>query len=604
MPCDFQVKSALAQLKQTDTITISPTGSGKTLTFYIPLLFNGDQITIVISPLNILGAKNVIQLRDRYKIRAINLVASNKTDEAYKDIENGAYRVIFVSPETVLTDERFQKLWDSKKFMSRIFNITFDEAHCISQWGDSFRAEYANLGFLRFKLRHIKFHLASATLPKLVLDDVIYKMNLRKNDLTIIQRSVDRPNIHIAVEKMIHSISSMRDLDRVLQLEELDGEPPPKFMVFVNQRRVGEDLCDFKTQELSPLLRDKVSGEIWGLMCTDAAGMGLDIPDIKLVIQWRYVPSLCTLAQRMGRAARGTLEGTAIYLVEPKYFDTVEKEMAASGKRKWDPDDPGGNKLPTSQVCDQLADAGGIESDEEFDEDGGIGEEGDGEIAEDPAEGTSAAVTQASLLHVDIVERPAPQKNLPKLLPSLKTGNGSQYEVDMMTRPPKPRKKRKIKIASYTMDDTDVKLRTCLQNWRKEQMVKEGLGDDQFFGVHLILSNGILDRIVDLVHHSKLLDVKTLSEQTDWRHATFYGPAILELCAPFSRAPPPRRVLPASNVLQPISLNTPKADQGLIQDPAGEGSTISTSKRQCSGCGSDKHISKDQLHSQLTVLNP
>ncbi|TFK68538.1 hypothetical protein BDN72DRAFT_674866 [Pluteus cervinus] len=134
------------------------------------------------------------------------------------------------------------------------------------------------------------------------------------------------------------------------------------------------------------------------------------------------------------------------------------------------------------------------------------------------------------------------------------------------------------------MNEVDIGLlRTRLQNWRKEQMIKEGLGDDQFFGVQLILSDEILDHIVDLAHQSKLLDVKTLAEQTDWRYANIYGPKILELCALSSRAPLLRRVLPASGGLQPISPNVPDASfasgQVLIQDVTNEYFVLSSTCR-------------------------
>lgn len=131
-------------------------------------------------------------------------------------------------------------------------------------------------------------------MPPLILSDVMAKLSMRPNDTVILQRSNDRPNIQLVVEEMQYSASSMHDIDRVLRLDELeDGKAPPKFMVFVNRRRDGEDLAGYERQKLSPQLQEKVvwfhsgmsqtfreasiaklkAGELWGVICTDAAGM-------------------------------------------------------------------------------------------------------------------------------------------------------------------------------------------------------------------------------------------------------------------------------------------------------------------------------------------
>jgi len=82
-PCKWQLEAALTQLEQRDLVTLAPMGSGKTLTFWIPLLFNGDGITIVITPLNILGNKNVVEL-SAVSIPAINLTMSSVLEGTFK----------------------------------------------------------------------------------------------------------------------------------------------------------------------------------------------------------------------------------------------------------------------------------------------------------------------------------------------------------------------------------------------------------------------------------------------------------------------------------------------------------------------------------------
>jgi superfamily II DNA helicase RecQ len=82
-PCTWQLEAALTQLRRQDLVTLAPTGSGKTLTFWIPLLFDKDGISVVITPLNVLGEKNVKELAD-VSITAINLTTTSASDEAFK----------------------------------------------------------------------------------------------------------------------------------------------------------------------------------------------------------------------------------------------------------------------------------------------------------------------------------------------------------------------------------------------------------------------------------------------------------------------------------------------------------------------------------------
>jgi superfamily II DNA helicase RecQ len=130
-------------------------------------------------------------------------------------------------------------------------------------------------------------------MPGLVLSDVQAKLQMRTEKTTIIRRSNDRPNIYFVVEEMKYSAKSMLDLERILNL---DGKTqPPLFMVFVNKRAESEELAKKEWENLPPNLREKVvwfhsgmspefrekvigklqsgDSEIWGIMCTDAAGM-------------------------------------------------------------------------------------------------------------------------------------------------------------------------------------------------------------------------------------------------------------------------------------------------------------------------------------------
>ncbi|KAJ3562339.1 hypothetical protein NP233_g9639 [Leucocoprinus birnbaumii] len=323
-PCLYQIRDALAQLRGEDVITIAATGSGKTLTFWIPLLYIEDDFIFLITALNILGDQNVKELQAA-GFSAINLLPENCKDEIYEKIERGDYQVIIVSPERLLTDDRLKKILENKKFQARLFNVLIDEGHCVSQWGAEFCPEYADLGCLQWLFPdHAHLHVVSATMPKQILMDVKTKLQM-KGVNTMIRRSNNHKNIYLAVEEMKHPAAGLLNLWRYLALD--SGVKPPKFMVFTKTRldteRIAQELwkdlpkekvpketliwfhvgmsSHFKAEAIQKL-RD---GNVWGLICTDAAGMGLDIPDVELIIQWGYIDSLCTLVQHIGRGARG-----------------------------------------------------------------------------------------------------------------------------------------------------------------------------------------------------------------------------------------------------------------------------------------------------------
>ncbi|KAG2341405.1 P-loop containing nucleoside triphosphate hydrolase protein [Suillus weaverae] len=235
-PCTWQLQSAHNQLENKDVFTISPTSSGKTLTFWIPLEKNQDEA-------------------NAYGFLALDICVETATDEAFKAI---------IASQT---------------FTDSLFNITFDEGHCIT---------------------HVRFHTVSATMPPHILLDVQSKLHIWSYNLAKVVWSNDHPNIHL-----------------------MEGTPPKKFMLFVNSQDQAEGVRNSLCRDLPVHLQHNIlwfhsgmsmqfqldamekltKGEIWGICCTDAAGMGLDLQDVRLVIQWGYINSLCILMQQLGCAA-------------------------------------------------------------------------------------------------------------------------------------------------------------------------------------------------------------------------------------------------------------------------------------------------------------
>ncbi|KAJ7231791.1 P-loop containing nucleoside triphosphate hydrolase protein [Mycena rebaudengoi] len=350
-PCLWQLKVVRAILKRDkDVASIAATGSGKTLTFWMPLLFIENGIQIVITPLNILGKQNVESLA-KVGISTICITAETATEENFQAIAEGRHRAIVTNIETLMKpDGGFSKLWNDKDFMSKVISVVWDEAQCISKWGD-FRPEYKTAGTLRNFIPHdIPFYITSATLPPDVLHDVMAILGMRETKTEIFMRSNDRSNIHLTVRKMKYAMNSFKDLAFLIPPDWDPSKPLPyKFTIFFDSITESlaaaqylrsllplehRDKIKWFNSEMSPEFRaeeaDKFNeGHTFGLACTESFGMGIDMPNITLVIQWRATCDMCTLWQRFGRGARDPeCEAIALFLVEPMYFDETKEEKA------------------------------------------------------------------------------------------------------------------------------------------------------------------------------------------------------------------------------------------------------------------------------------
>jgi len=291
-------------------------------------------------------------------------------------MEKGKYDVVIINPETLMGNDEVEKLWKKLDFTKRLLNFVFDEGHCISQWG-SFRKEYAHLGALRYLIqKHVPFYIALATLPLPILLDITDILQLRLDKTEQILRSNDRPEISLMVRGLVSPANSFQDLAFLIPDSFKDGDTVDPFLVFFDGKKEAEKACkalrkrlsvanqqkmkwlhaDLMQEEREILCEEMKTGEIFGLFCTDAFGMvsylnpirsnelifnkyqGMDLANIKIVVQWKATCNLCTLWQRFGRAARGGQTGIAILLVEKKDTDEerqakVKKELAAALKK-------------------------------------------------------------------------------------------------------------------------------------------------------------------------------------------------------------------------------------------------------------------------------
>lgn len=186
----------------------------------------------------------------------------------------------------------FARLFQKPEFTSRIIGLVIDEAHCVAQWG-SFRPEYKEISRMHSVLPGVNFHITSATLPRFVLDDVLGILHITRDQLFVMHRSNDRPNVAIVVREMQHPLASFADLDFLVDAWAAGGSPPPKFLILFdsisdcvkaglrlrsrlaahNRDKIkwhhSDMSAEFRVEELEALK----AGLIIGLCATDTLGM-------------------------------------------------------------------------------------------------------------------------------------------------------------------------------------------------------------------------------------------------------------------------------------------------------------------------------------------
>ena len=163
------------------------------------------------------------------------------------------------NPEVLLkSGGGFERLWKNSMFVSCTISVVWDEAHCVSSWGD-FQPEYKETGHLCYLLpRNIPYYMVSATLPSLILSDVMTTLQMQATRTIFVRCSNDRPNVHITVRKILHPLNSFWDLKFVLHNWKPGDQPPPKFVIFCDSVRETVAIGKYLWKQLPLEYRAKV----------------------------------------------------------------------------------------------------------------------------------------------------------------------------------------------------------------------------------------------------------------------------------------------------------------------------------------------------------
>nr|WP_297655248.1 ATP-dependent DNA helicase RecQ [uncultured Prevotella sp.] len=311
-----------------DTLGLMPTGGGKSITFQVPAL-SQEGVCIVVTPLIALMKDQVQHLKER-GILAEAIYTGLSRSEIIKILENcifGDIKFLYVSPER-LASEIFQ----TKLRHIKVSFITVDEAHCISQWGYDFRPSYLEISKIREMKPEAPILALTATATPSVVDDIqqqlhfaqpnVYKMSFaRKNLAYVVRETADKTQemLHILKCTEGSAIVYVRSRKRTKEVA-----------LLLNQQNIS---ATFYHAGLAPDVKDCRQKE-WQadetrvMVATNAFGMGIDKPDVRMVIHIDCPDSLEAYFQEAGRAGRDGLKAYAVLLYNNGDDHKLQKRIA------------------------------------------------------------------------------------------------------------------------------------------------------------------------------------------------------------------------------------------------------------------------------------
>ena len=308
-----------------DTLGLMPTGGGKSITFQVPALAM-EGVCIIITPLIALMKDQVHHLRQR-GIMAAAIYSGMQHDDIIRILENcilGSTKLLYVSPERLGSG-----LFQTKLRHMKVSFITVDEAHCISQWGYDFRPSYLQIAEIRRICPDVPVLALTATATPKVVEDICDKLTLSTpHTFNIFRMSFERKNLTYLVS---HAMDKRTEL---IQL--LNGEKGAA-IVYVRSRRHAREVAELLTEAgLSATFyhaglehavkdqrqRDWQHDRVRIMVATNAFGMGIDKPDVRIVAHYDCPDSIEAYFQEAGRAGRDGQPSRAILLYnaadEPK----------------------------------------------------------------------------------------------------------------------------------------------------------------------------------------------------------------------------------------------------------------------------------------------
>ena len=314
-----------------DTLALLPTGGGKSICFQVPAMAM-EGVCLVITPLIALMKDQVAHLVDK-GIPAAAIYSGMHPDAlelAYNQAAYGRLKFLYVSPERLQTDAFIEALKRMKVCL-----LAVDESHCISQWGYDFRPPYLKIADIRPYMPKTPVLALTATATAKVVDDIQLRLGFKERH--VFQSSFERKNVTYNV---VHEADKYGVLRR-----KLEAMTEGSAIVYVRNRKRTQVIADwlnsvgisatFYHAGLDAKTRDErqdlwMTGKVKVIAATNAFGMGIDKPDVRLVIHMDLPDSIEAYFQEAGRAGRDLKPSEAFLLVSPADIKKLQENLTQS----------------------------------------------------------------------------------------------------------------------------------------------------------------------------------------------------------------------------------------------------------------------------------
>ncbi len=308
-----------------DVLALLPTGGGKSVCFQVPALAM-EGLCLVISPLIALMKDQVENLKNR-NIQALSLQSGMSHPEVKETLQNaayGPYKFLYVSPE------RLESALFKEYLPALPLNlIAIDEAHCISQWGYDFRPPYLRIANLRKEFPTVPMLALTASATPVVQQDICDKLLF--SEPAIFRQSFEKPNLSFSLFNADSKINKLLDI-----LQKVPGTA----IVYCRNRRRTKEIANLLSlnkisadfyhaglsqNERSQRQEDWIKNKVRVIVCTNAFGMGIDKPDVRVVVHMDIPDNLENYYQEAGRAGRDGKISFAVLLYSKEEFDALQK---------------------------------------------------------------------------------------------------------------------------------------------------------------------------------------------------------------------------------------------------------------------------------------